>query len=201
MNLNTTGPLELVARYQSAGAVRRAGRKRIAAYLKKRGVANADALAERDGAVAKGQGAMLCPRKTSPLPSCRRELAGEVLALKGRVDALDRKLERRFYARPEARVLASFPAMGPILGAEFLVAVGDVSPPSAAPTGWRPTRASSRPPATPASGWATTAGCEVATRFSSESSTSRPLPAYAAPRNPGPSTTARGPKARGIPKP
>jgi transposase len=50
-----------------------------------------------------------------------------VLALKGRVDALDRELERRFYARPEARVLASFPGMGPILGAEFLVAVGDVS--------------------------------------------------------------------------
>ncbi len=55
------------------------------------------------------------------------ELAGEVLALKGRISALDRDLERRFYARPEARILDSFPGMGPILGAEFLVAVGDVS--------------------------------------------------------------------------
>ena len=50
-----------------------------------------------------------------------------MLALKGRVDALDRELERRFYARPEARVLASFPGMGPLLGAEFLISVGDLS--------------------------------------------------------------------------
>ncbi len=40
--------------------------------------------------------------------------------------ALDRELARRFHERPEARILDSFPGMGPILGAEFLVAVGDV---------------------------------------------------------------------------
>jgi len=50
-----------------------------------------------------------------------------VLVLKGRIDALDRDLERRFHAHPKARILASFPGTGPILGAEFLVAVGDVS--------------------------------------------------------------------------
>jgi transposase len=43
-----------------------------------------------------------------------------------RVDALDRDLGRRFCARPEAPILSSFPGMGPILGAEFLVAVGDI---------------------------------------------------------------------------
>lgn len=69
LNLNSAGPLELVARYHSADAVRRAGRKRIAAYLKKRGVAKADALAEKVVAAAKGQRVPRCPRKTSPLPS------------------------------------------------------------------------------------------------------------------------------------
>ncbi len=49
------------------------------------------------------------------------------MVLKERVDALDEELGRRFFARPEARVLSSFPGMGPILGAEFLVAGGDVS--------------------------------------------------------------------------
>jgi transposase len=126
LNLNSAGPLELVARYQSACAVRRAGRKRIAAYLKKkRGVAKADALAEKVVAAAKGQSATLPAQDVAA--SIVAELAAEALALKGRVDALDRELERRFYARPEARVLASFPGMGPLLGAEFLVAVGDVS--------------------------------------------------------------------------
>jgi len=37
LDLNIRGVLELVARYQTAGAVR-AGRKRIAVYLRNRGV-------------------------------------------------------------------------------------------------------------------------------------------------------------------
>src|SRR5215211_1935174 len=50
---------------------------------------------------------------------------------------------------------------------------------------------------TPASGLATTEGCEEGTRSSSGSSTSRRSPAYAGPQSPGSSTTAREPKARG----
>ncbi len=125
LNLNTTGPLELVSRYQTAGAIRRAGRKRVGAYLKKRGVAKADALAEKALAAAGSQGVELPAQAVAA--SIVAELAGEVLDLKGRVSVLDRELARRFHERPEARVLASFPGMGPILGAEFLVAVGDVS--------------------------------------------------------------------------
>jgi transposase len=125
LNLNTVGPLELVSRYQSAGAVRRAGGNRIAAYLKKRGVAKAAVLAEKAVAAAKGQGAELPAQDIAA--KIVAELAGEVLALKRRVDELDRELEQRFYARPEAPILSSFPGMGPILGSEFLVAVGDVS--------------------------------------------------------------------------
>ncbi len=124
-NLNTRGPLELVARYQTAGAVRRAGRKRVAAYLKKRGVAKADVLAQKAVAAAESQSVTLPAQDVAA--SIVAQLAGEVLALKGSVDALDQELERRFYARQEAPILASFPGMGPILGAEFLVAVGDVS--------------------------------------------------------------------------
>jgi transposase len=124
-NFNTRGPLELVARYRNAGAVRRAGRKRVAAYLKKRGVAKADALAEKALDAAKGQSAELPAQDVAG--AIVAELAAEVLALKGRVDALDRDLERHFSARPEAPILSSLPGMGPILGSEFLVAVGDVS--------------------------------------------------------------------------
>jgi transposase len=125
LNLTTRGALELVARYQSAGAVRRAGRKRVAAYLNKRGVAKADALAQKPFAAAKGQGATLPAQDVAA--KIVAELAREVLALKRRVDVLERDLEERFSARPEAPILSSFPGMGPILGAEFLVAVGDVS--------------------------------------------------------------------------
>ena len=54
------------------------------------------------------------------------ELAKDVLGLKERVESLDEELKQRFFARPEARILTSLPGMGPILGAEFLVAVGDI---------------------------------------------------------------------------
>jgi transposase len=55
------------------------------------------------------------------------ELAAEVLALKERIESIDEEIGRRFFARPGARILISLPGMGPILGAEFLVCVGDIS--------------------------------------------------------------------------
>jgi transposase len=54
------------------------------------------------------------------------DLAGEILALKGRIESIDEEIGQRFFARPEARILISLPGMGPILGAEFLVAVGEI---------------------------------------------------------------------------
>ena len=50
------------------------------------------------------------------------------MVLKERVDALDKELGRRFFARPEARVLSSFPRMGPILGADRLAAYAGLVP-------------------------------------------------------------------------
>jgi transposase len=125
LRFNTTGPLVLVARYQTAGAVRRAGRKRVAAYLKKRGVAKADALAEKALDAAGRQKSRLPAEEVAA--RIVADLAGEVLALKERVEEFDEELGRRFRERPEAPILLSFPGMGPILGAEFLVAVGDAS--------------------------------------------------------------------------
>jgi transposase len=55
------------------------------------------------------------------------ELAKDVLSLKERIESIDEEIGERFFARPEARILISLPGMGPILGAEFLVAVGDIS--------------------------------------------------------------------------
>jgi transposase len=54
------------------------------------------------------------------------ELAKDVLGFKERVESIDEEIGQRFFARPEARILTSLPGMGPILGAEFLVAVGDI---------------------------------------------------------------------------
>jgi transposase len=50
-----------------------------------------------------------------------------VLSLKEHIRSIDKEIRQRFFARPEAEILISLPGIGPILGAEFLVAAGDLS--------------------------------------------------------------------------
>ncbi len=123
LDLRTRGPLVLVSRYQTPGAVRRAGRTRIEAYLKRRGVRNASKLAEKALHAAEAQ------RATTPAEQVAseivRELAERALSLKERTAELDGELEERLLAHPLAEVLLSLPGMGAVLGAEFLAAVGD----------------------------------------------------------------------------
>lgn len=125
LDLTTRGALTLVSHYQRPAQIRRAGRKRIATFLKNRGVKGADALAGKAHTAAKAQSVTLPAEEvTSRIVS---ELAGEVLTLKESIETLDEEIRQRFFAREEARLLVSLPGMGFILGAEFLVAAGDLS--------------------------------------------------------------------------
>jgi transposase len=123
LDLRTGGPLVLVARYQTPAAVRRVGRKRIEAYLKRRGVRNASKLAEKALEAAQAQRAVTPAEQVAA--EIVRELAERALALKERTAELDGELERRVLAHPLAEILLSLPGMGPVLSAEFLTAVGD----------------------------------------------------------------------------
>jgi transposase len=122
LDFNNKGTLTLVAHYQTPAAIRRVGHKRLAAYLRKRSVKGAEALASKALTAARAQSVTLPAEGVAA--RIVRELASEVLALKEGIGALDRELGERFFARPEARILASLPGMGPVLGAEFLVSVG-----------------------------------------------------------------------------
>jgi transposase len=123
LDLRTRGPLVLLTRYQSPGALRRAGHKRVEAYLRSKGVRNAARLAENALRAAKAQRVVLPAEGIAA--GIVRELAQRALGLKERIAGLDQELEDRFFAHPLSEVLESLPGMGPILGAEFLVAVGD----------------------------------------------------------------------------
>jgi transposase len=124
LDLNRRSALTLVAHYQTPAQIRRIGRKRLSAYLRKRRVQGADALARKALSAAESQSATLPAESVAA--QIVAELAEEVLSLKDRIDTLDEELERRYFARPEARIVESLPGMGPILEAEFLVAVGDL---------------------------------------------------------------------------
>jgi transposase len=123
LDLNAKGALVLVRHYQTPSAIRRMGHRRLAAFLKNRSVKGAEGIARKALAAAKAQSVSL-PAESVAATICA-ELAAEALALKESVAALDGEIAGRFFARPEARILSSLPGMGPILGSEFLVSVGD----------------------------------------------------------------------------
>jgi transposase len=124
LDLNSKGPLTLLTHYQTPAQLRRAGHKRIATYLRNRSVKGSNKVAHKALAAARSQSVTLPAQEVASRIAA--ESAGELLALKGRIESIDEEIGQRFFARPEARVLTSLPGMGPILGAEFLVAVGDV---------------------------------------------------------------------------
>jgi len=177
LDFRTTGPLVLVSRYQTPQAVRRAGRKRIEAYLRSRGVRNASRLAEAALRVAGGQRARMPAEGVAA--GVVRDLAERALALKERTAELEGEIEERFSSHPLAEILVSLPGMGPSSGPSSWPRWATPGAPSRAPASSPPTPGSCRRPATPASGRATTAGCAAATRRSRSSSTGPPSPACA----------------------
>jgi transposase len=125
LDLNGKGPLILLTHYQTPAQLRRAGHKRVATYLRNRSVKGSDKVAYKALSAARSQSVSLPAQEVAS--RIVAELAAEVLALKERIESIDEEIGRRFFARPGARILISLPGMGPILGAEFLVCVGDIS--------------------------------------------------------------------------
>lgn len=125
LDLNSKGPLILLTHYQTPAQLRRAGHKRVAAYLRNRGVKGSASVAHKALAAARSQSVTLPGQEVAS--RIVAELAAEVLSLKERIESIDEEIGQRFFVCPEARILISLPGMGPILGAEFLVCVGDIS--------------------------------------------------------------------------
>ena len=124
LDVNSKGPLILLTHYQTPAQLRRAGHRRVAAFLRKRSVKGSDKVASKALRAAGSQSVVLPAQEVAS--RIVAQLAAEVLTLKERIESIDEEIGERFFARPEARILASLPGMGPILGAEFLVCVGDI---------------------------------------------------------------------------
>lgn len=125
LDLNRKGALTLVAHYQTPAQIRRTGYKRLTTYLRNRNVQGADAIAQKALSAAKAQSVTLPAEDVAALIVA--ELAKEALSLKEHIRSIDKEIVWRFFARPEADILISLPGMGALLGAEFLVAAGDLS--------------------------------------------------------------------------
>jgi hypothetical protein len=85
LDLNGKGPLTLLEHYQTPTQLRRAGHKRIAAYLRNRSVKGSNSVAQKALAAAKAQSVTLPAQDVAA--SIVAELAEDVLGLKERISA------------------------------------------------------------------------------------------------------------------
>jgi len=156
----------LVAHHETPAQVRRAGCKRIAAYLRNRGVKGASGLAQNALDAAKAQSAALPAEDVAA--SIVAELAKEVLELKGHVRALNKEIRRRFSPVRRHGSSLACPDWGPYWASSSSwpwATSGPLRTPTASllTPGWR------LPPEIPAMEWATIEGCVAGTRFLNES--------------------------------
>ena len=200
LDVTCKGPLALLTRFVTPAEIRRAGKARIVAHLKRTPhLHGTDALAERALVAAQAQ-RIASPMSLGPLAQhwrpgeaataeLIRELAVEALETRGKIAGLDADLETLLAVHPDGALIRSLPGMGRCSRQSSSPAPA-TSAASPRPTRSPPPRASRRCSASPASA-ADGAAPSAATRHSSASSTRAPsAPSSPRTRSPGPSPTA-----------
>lgn len=131
LDLTSKGGLWLVTRYASPREIRRAGRRRLIAYLKRAGGlrgARMEALVA-DAALASAKAQRVAVPGERLVADLLREPAAEALACRSerlaRLDDLD--LEALLERHPDAAIVRSLPGMGTVLSAEFIAEAGDLA--------------------------------------------------------------------------
>ncbi|WP_328504757.1 IS110 family transposase [Streptomyces sp. NBC_00457] len=119
------GPVVMLTEYQTPAALQRAGAKRLADWLARRTVRSAADVAARAVEAAQSQVTALPGEKRAAKLVC--DLAHQLLMLDECIKDTDREIREAFRLDERAEVIESLPGMGPILGAEFLAIVGDLS--------------------------------------------------------------------------
>ncbi|MEE1811143.1 IS110 family transposase [Streptomyces sp. BE133] len=119
------GPVVMLTEYQTPAALRRIGAKRLTSWLERRKVRSAAEVAAKAVEAAQSQQIALPGEKRSAKLVC--DLAHQLLALDERIKDNDREIRETFRTDERAEIIESMPGMGPILGAEFVAIVGDLS--------------------------------------------------------------------------
>lgn len=119
------GALVLLTGYQTPAALRRRGLARLTAWLTNRGVRDPESVAAAALEAAQAQQTALPGEDTAA--QIVADLATQILDLDDRLRRLDRQIRDTFRSHPQAEIIESLPGIGPILGAEFVVAAGDLT--------------------------------------------------------------------------
>jgi transposase len=125
IDLTCKGPLALLARHVTPAEIRRAGKARLVAHLRKTPhLHGVDALAERALQAARAQ--KIAVPGEAATAELIRELAVEALEARAKIARIDADLERLLASHPDGALIRSLPGMGAVLAAEFLACVGDI---------------------------------------------------------------------------
>jgi transposase len=119
------GPVVMLTEYQTPAALRRIGVKQLTTWLERRKVHSASTVAAKAVEAAQSQMTALPGEKRAA--KLVRDLAHQLLALDERIKDNDREIRETFRTDERAEIIESMPGMGPILGAEFVAIVGDLS--------------------------------------------------------------------------
>ncbi|MFI2352655.1 IS110 family transposase [Streptomyces sp. NPDC019443] len=119
------GALVLLTGYQTPTALRHRGQARLTAWLTGRKVRNPDSVVATALHAAKAQHTELPGQNVAA--GIVADIAAQILALDERLKHIDQQIRHTFRTHPQADIIESLPGMGPILGAEFIVAAGDLA--------------------------------------------------------------------------
>jgi len=119
------GALIVLTEHQSPEALHRRGQSRLTAWLGKQGVRRPAQVAEKALAAADAQRASLPAQAVAG--QIVADLARQILSVDERLARVDKQIHAAFAQHPQAKVITSMPGIGTILGAELVVAAGDLS--------------------------------------------------------------------------
>jgi transposase len=125
LTFTNVATLVLLSAYQTPAQIRQAGRAELIAHLRRHHALHTAKVA--DAAVAAVQQQTIAMPAQDTAGRLVADLATHLLQLRRRIKDADKAIETAFTTHPQAEIIRSLPGMGPLAGAEFTVAVGDLS--------------------------------------------------------------------------
>ena len=128
INARNKADLALLARYVTPAEIRRAGRGRILAYLKRTGRHNGPVLDRLvTAALQSAHTQQVQVPGENAAAAIVKDLASELLVLRERLNTADTQIAELLDNHPDAALIRSLPGMGAVLTAEFLAVAGRIT--------------------------------------------------------------------------
>lgn len=128
LDVTTKTGMWLLTRYVTPAEIRAAGRTRLTRYLTRVGGVKADTITTViDHALAAAATQHVAVPGEAVAADIIRDLAGEALACRDQVKAIDERIATALKHHPDAALIRSLPGMGAVLTAEFLAEAGGVT--------------------------------------------------------------------------